>query len=144
MFRFFHSFLSRILIFMMFALLNLWAEPMEPARSTLFILLDGLYPSEKGLSGDPCKSYELSEIWGESGFGKYLQEDITNSKALVYSRPFINPVESPIHNSFELGIKAPTDSSFQCSHSLLNIPKYDSLTKLYTYTKVDSSIKGHL
>lgn len=69
--------------------------PMEPAKSTLFILLDGMNPSNKGLLQNFCVDYENSEVWGKTGAAKYLQENIVNTKTNIYSRSYKNPAEAP-------------------------------------------------
>ena len=71
--------------------------PMEPAKSILFILLDGMAPKSHGLYEKYCVdfNYESSDSWGKTGLAKFLQEEVTNSKAQIYSRPYFNPSESP-------------------------------------------------
>lgn len=71
------------------------STPMEPAKSTLFILLDGMNPSNKGLLQNFCVDYENSEVWGKTGAAKYLQENIVNTKTNIYSRSYKNPAEAP-------------------------------------------------
>lgn len=71
------------------------STPMEPAKSTLFILLDGMNPSNKGLLQNYCVDYENSEVWGKTGAAKYLQENIVNTKTNIYSRSYKNPAEAP-------------------------------------------------
>ncbi|MCQ2107642.1 MAG: hypothetical protein MJZ05_02645 [Fibrobacter sp.] len=72
-----------------------FGTPMEPAKSTLFILLDGMNPSNMGLLEDYCNHYENSEIWGKTGVAKYLQENVANTKANIYSRSYKNPSAAP-------------------------------------------------
>lgn len=71
------------------------AAPMEPAKSTLFILLDGMKPSNKGLLQDYCVGYESDETWGKTGAAKFFQEKIINTKSNLYSRSYKNPADAP-------------------------------------------------
>ena len=71
------------------------ATPMQPAKSTLFILLDGMNPSNKGLLHGYCQHYEDSDTWGKTGAAKFFQENIANTKANIYSRPYKDPAAAP-------------------------------------------------
>lgn len=88
--------LNYVLLSMSLAV-SLFAKPMESARGTLFILLDGMAPKSHGLYEKYCVdfNYESSDSWGKTGVAKFLQEEVTNSKAQIYSRPYFNPSESP-------------------------------------------------
>ncbi len=85
-----------ILLFL-FVASSLFAKPMESAQGTLFILLDGMAPKSHGLYEKYCAdfNYESSETWGKTGVAKFLQEEVANSKAQIYSRPYFNPSQSP-------------------------------------------------
>ena len=88
--------LNYVFVFMCLAV-SLFAKPMESARGTLFILLDGMAPKNHGLYEKYCVdfNYEFSGSWGKTGVAKFLQEEVTNSKAQIYSRPYFNPSQSP-------------------------------------------------
>ena len=88
--------LNYVFVFMSLAV-SLFAKPMESARGTLFILLDGMAPKNHGLYEKYCAdfNYESSDLWGKTGVAKFLQEEVTNSKAQIYSRPYFNPSQSP-------------------------------------------------
>ena len=60
-----------------------FSAPMEPAKSTLFILLDGMNPSNKGLLQDYCEHYENSEVWGKTGAAKYFQEKVDTASFMA-------------------------------------------------------------
>ena len=59
--------------------------PMEPAKSILFILLDGMAPKSHGLYEKYCVdfNYESSDSWGKTGLAKFLHEYSGQKKPLV-------------------------------------------------------------
>lgn len=73
--------LNKLLLVVSVAFSFVFGAPMEPAKSTLFILLDGMNPSNKGLL-ENCSYYEDSDTWGKTGAAKYFQENIANTKAI--------------------------------------------------------------
>jgi len=91
----FENIVCRIVFLGLFFCASLFAAPMENARGTLFILLDGMAPKSEGLFNNYCLDYERSETWGKTGVAKYFQEYVANSKANIYSRSYCNPVASP-------------------------------------------------
>jgi hypothetical protein len=91
----FENIVCRIVFLGLFFCASLFAAPMENARGTLFILLDGMAPKSEGLFNNYCLDYERSETWGKTGVAKYFQEYVANSKANIYSRSYWNPVASP-------------------------------------------------
>ena len=96
-----------------------FSAPMEPAKSTLFILLDGMNPSNKGLLQDYCEHYENSEVWGKTGAAKYFQENVVNTKANVYSRSYKNPADAPSAMVSELAGHGNTAQSVNCKENLM-------------------------
>ena len=95
-----------------------FSAPMEPAKSTLFILLDGMSPSSKGLLKDYCDHYEESEVWGKTGAAKYFQENVANTKANVYSRPYKNPADAPSAMVSELAGHGNTAQKVNCKENV--------------------------
>ena len=60
--------LNYVFVFMCLAV-SLFAKPMESARGTLFILLDGMAPKNHGLYEKYCVdfNYEFSGSWEKRG-----------------------------------------------------------------------------
>lgn len=106
-----------------------FSAPMEPAKSTLFILLDGMNPSSKGLLKDYCEHYEESEVWGKSGAAKYFQENVANTKANVYSRPYKNPADAPSAMVSELAGHGNTAQKVNCKE---NVAVYNASKKEFS------------
>ena len=106
-----------------------FSAPMEPAKSTLFILLDGMNPSSKGLLEDYCERYEESEVWGKSGAAKYFQENVANTKANVYSRPYKNPADAPSAMVSELAGHGNTAQKVNCKE---NVAVYNASKKEFS------------
>lgn len=117
------------------------STPMEPAKSTLFILLDGMNPSNKGLLQNYCVDYENSEVWGKTGAAKYLQENIVNTKTNIYSRSYKNPAEAPSLMVAELAGHENSKEKVSCLEKMWF---YDAASKKYKFKngsqKVLSSI----
>ncbi|MDR3000697.1 MAG: LamG domain-containing protein [Fibromonadaceae bacterium] len=133
-----------ICCFLLVFVTNGHTQPMEPARSTLFILLDGMAPNSQGIAGensDPCKSYETSSIWGSTGFAKYLQEDITNSKAMIYSRAYRRPADSPIEISNDFADPAAMDSFVACKATKRAVPYYNAASNQLSYAHTAGTMK---
>ena len=106
-----------------------FSAPMEPAKSTLFILLDGMNPSSKGLLKDYCDHYEESEVWGKTGAAKYFQENVANTKANVYSRPYKNPADAPSAMVSELAGHGNTAQKVNCKE---NVAVYNASKKEFS------------
>lgn len=95
------------------------AMPMQPAKSTLFILLDGMNPSNKGLLEGYCQHYEDSDTWGKTGAAKFFQEDITNNHFNVFSRSYRNPAEAPSEMKEELAGHGLAKETMNCVDEML-------------------------
>lgn len=54
----FENFVYKFVFFGCFFYASLFATPMENARGTLFILLDGMAPKSEGLYNNYCLDYE--------------------------------------------------------------------------------------
>ena len=106
------------------------STPMEPAKSTLFILLDGMNPSNKGLLQNYCVDYENSEVWGKTGAAKYLQENIVNTKTNIYSRSYKNPAEAPSLMVAELAGHENSKEKVSCLEKMWF---YDAASKKYKF-----------
>ena len=109
--------LNKLLLVVSVAFSFGFGAPMEPAKSTLFILLDGMNPSNKGLL-ENCSYYEDSDTWGRTGAAKYFQENIANTKANIYSRQYLNPAEAPSEMVEELAGRGTGRQIVNCQERL--------------------------
>lgn len=128
-----------ILLFL-FVASSLFAKPMESAQGTLFILLDGMAPKSHGLYEKYCAdfNYESSETWGKTGVAKFLQEEVANSKAQIYSRPYFNPSQSPSEMIDELSKHADAWYTTNCDSYNAS---YDASKGQITYVNSSSKAK---
>ena len=108
-----HTGLNKLLLVLFWTFSFGFGTPMEPAKSTLFILLDGMNPSNTGILNS-CSYYEDSDTWGKTGAAKFFQENIANTKANIYSRQYLNPAEAPSEMIEELAGRGINRQTVNC------------------------------
>lgn len=121
-----------------------FAAPMEPARTTMYILVHGINPNENGLNTWKCPQ-DLGtggNTWSRKGLVEYLNEQVLNSGHGSYIQTFQKPAKSPIDLGHELADRKRAPDTYECrtDYPLLRPSFVDGINKVWRVMG-DPSIK---